>query len=36
MSSDISAELPAERRYLGWQESLAQFTHLVEPHISNS
>ena len=29
----IPAVIPAEMCYLGWQESLAQLTHLVEPDI---
>jgi uncharacterized protein YndB with AHSA1/START domain len=27
--------IPSEMCYLGWQESLAQFAHLVEPEIPN-
>ena len=29
----IPAAIPVELCYLGWQESLAQFVHLVEPEI---
>jgi uncharacterized protein YndB with AHSA1/START domain len=29
----IPAEIPAEMCYLGWQESLVQLAHLVEPEI---
>lgn len=29
----IPAEIPAEMCYLGWQESLLQLAHLVEPEI---
>jgi uncharacterized protein YndB with AHSA1/START domain len=31
----VPAAIPAEMCYLGWQESLAQLAHLVEPEISN-
>ena len=31
----VPAVIPAERCYLGWQESLAQLAMLVEPEISN-
>ena len=33
--SGIPAVIPAEMCYLGWQESLAQLTTLVEPEIPN-
>jgi uncharacterized protein YndB with AHSA1/START domain len=29
----IPSVIPAEQCYLGWQESLAQLAHLVEPEI---
>ena len=31
----IPEVIPAEMCYLGWQESLAQLAHLVEPEIAN-
>ena len=31
----VPAVIPAEMCYLGWQESLAQLAHLVEPEIPN-
>jgi hypothetical protein len=31
--SGIPEVIPAEMCYLGWQESLAQLAHLVEPEI---
>jgi uncharacterized protein YndB with AHSA1/START domain len=31
----IPEVIPAEMCYLGWQESLAQLAHLVEPEIPN-
>lgn len=31
----VPAVIPAEACYLGWQESLAQLAHLVEPEIPN-
>jgi len=31
----LPAVIPAERCYLGWQESLAQLAQLVEPEIPN-
>ena len=31
--SGIPAMIPVEMCYLGWQESLAQLAHLVEPEI---
>lgn len=31
----VPAVIPAEACYLGWQESLAQLAHLVEPDIPN-
>ena len=32
--SGIPAAIPVEMCYLGWQESLAQLAHLVEPEIA--
>jgi uncharacterized protein YndB with AHSA1/START domain len=34
LQSDIPSAIPVEMCYLGWQESLAQLAHLVEPDIS--
>jgi uncharacterized protein YndB with AHSA1/START domain len=31
----VPAVIPAEACYLGWQESLTQLAHLVEPEITN-
>jgi uncharacterized protein YndB with AHSA1/START domain len=31
----VPAFIPAEMCYLGWQESLAQLAHVVEPEITN-
>lgn len=31
----VPAVIPAEACYLGWQESLSQLAHLVEPEIPN-
>ena len=31
----VPAAIPAEACYLGWQESLAQLAHVVEPDIPN-
>ncbi len=33
--SGVPAVIPAEMCYLGWQESLAQLAHVVEPEIPN-
>jgi hypothetical protein len=33
VQSGIPAMIPTEMCYLGWQESLAQIAHLVEPDI---
>lgn len=33
--SGIPAMIPVEMCYLGWQESLVQFAHVVEPDIPN-
>jgi uncharacterized protein YndB with AHSA1/START domain len=33
--SGIPEAIPAEMCYLGWQESLAQLAHLVEPEIAD-
>jgi uncharacterized protein YndB with AHSA1/START domain len=33
--SGIPAAIPVEMCYLGWQESLAQLAHLVEPDIAD-
>lgn len=33
VQEDIPAMIPTEMCYLGWQESLAQLAHLVEPEI---
>ncbi len=33
--SGVPAVIPAEMCYLGWQESLSQLAHLVEPDIPN-
>jgi hypothetical protein len=30
----IPSVIPVEMCYLGWQESMAQLAHLVEPQIS--
>jgi uncharacterized protein YndB with AHSA1/START domain len=34
VQSGIPAVIPVEMCYLGWQDSLAQLAHLVEPEIS--
>ena len=34
VQSGIPAAIPVEMCYLGWQESLAQLAHLVEPEIA--
>ena len=34
VQSGIPAAIPVEMCYLGWQESLAQLVHLVEPEIA--
>ena len=34
VQSGIPAVIPVEMCYLGWQESLVQLAHLVEPEIS--
>lgn len=31
----VREAIPVEMCYLGWQESLAQLAHLVEPEIPN-
>ncbi len=31
----VPAVIPAEMCYLGWQESLSQLAHVVEPDIPN-
>jgi hypothetical protein len=33
--SGLPAAIPVEACYLGWQESLMQLAHVVEPEISN-
>jgi uncharacterized protein YndB with AHSA1/START domain len=33
--ADVPAVIPAEMCYLGWQESLVQLAHVVEPEIPN-
>jgi uncharacterized protein YndB with AHSA1/START domain len=35
LQEDIPAVIPTEMCYLGWQESLAQLAHVVEPDIPN-
>jgi len=35
VQEDIPAAIPPEMCYLGWQESLKQLAHLVEPEIPN-
>lgn len=35
VQADLPAAIPVEFCYLGWQESLAQLAHLVEPEIKD-
>ena len=35
VQEDVPDVIPAEMCYLGWQESLVQLAHLVEPEIPN-
>jgi len=33
LQENLPAAIPADMCYLGWQESLAQLAHLVDPEI---